>query len=209
VSGAWVGYDYEVPYGTAVTYTVIPSDASANAFVAIPALATTQARFIHPGVPSLSLQIFGFHEESARDSDTGAAEHVVLGRQYPQIITDGQRKSPKYTATVRTTTEAQNAAYRAILAGSVPLLLQLVYPFTSASRWEYLSIALVSEQRVTEQFGDPKRIFTFTCTVVDRPSGGITAQRTYADVLSESGTYADTLNRYTSYTGLLTGIAGT
>jgi hypothetical protein len=209
VSGRAVVYDYEVPYGVPVTYTVIPSDASANAFVTTTPLATTQSRLIHPGVPSLSVQIFGFHEDTTRGNDSGEAQHVILGRQYPQIITDGQRKSQSYTASVRTTTEVQNVALRAILAGSVPLLLQVVYPFTTSSRWEYLSISHVDERRISEQFGDPKRQFIFQVTVVDRPAGGIAAQRTWADLLGEAGTWQDVLNKYATWTGVLTGIAGT
>jgi hypothetical protein len=209
VSGAWVGYDYEMPYNAPVMYTVTPLDLSTPVTVNAAALPVTQAWLVHPGVPSLSVQIIGFHEDTTRGSDTGEAQHVILGRASPQIITDGQRKSQSYTASVRTTTEAQNAALRAILDGSVPLLLQVVYTFTTASRWEYLSIGHVDERRISEQFGDPKRQFVFQATVVDRPAGGIAAQRTWADLLGEAGTWQDVLNKYTTWTGALTGIAGT
>jgi len=209
VGGQWAGYDYESPYGAAVTYTVIPSDASPNAFVAVAALATTQSRLIHPGVPSLSVQINGFHDDASRDAESGEAFHPVIGRTNPTTITDGARKGITYQASVRTATEQQNIALRAILSGSVPLLLQVVYPFTTVARWEYVSIGRVSEDHVTEQWGDPRRIFRLSMTVVDRPVGGIAAQRTCADVAVEVGTVADLTAKYVTCTGLLVGIAGT
>lgn len=209
VGGQWVGYDYEVPYGTTVTYTVIPSDGTPNVFVAVPVLATSQARLIHPGVPSLSVKLPTWHQDSPRGSDTGEAQHIILGRKNPQIITDGQRKGYAYQGTIRSQTEQQNAAIRAILDGSVPLLLQVVYPFTGVGQWEYVSVGHVDEDRATEQFGDPRRVFRLTFTVVDRPVGGVAAQRTIADVAVEVGTVTDLAAKYATNTGLLTGIAGT
>lgn len=209
IGGQWVGYDYEAPYGTTPTFTVIPSDTSPNMSVTVGPLATTQSRLIHPGVPGLSVQIDGYHQDSARASDGGEAAHVVLGRENPIIITDGQRKGRTYQASVRTQTETDNAALRAILSQSVPPLLQVVYPFTAVGQWEYVSVGHVDEQRVTELFSDPKRIFSMLLTVVDRPTGGIAAQRTIADVAVEVGTIADLSAKYATITGLLTGIPGT
>ena len=45
--------------------------------------------------------------------------------------------------------------------------------------------------------------------VVDRPTGSLTSQRTYADLLGEAGTWQDVLNKYATWAGVLTGIPGT
>jgi hypothetical protein len=84
-----------------------------------------------------------------------------------------------------------------------------VYPFAPASLWEYVTLPHVDERRITEQFGDPRRQFIFQVTVVDRPAGGVAAQWTWADLLGEAGTRQDVLNKCVTWTGALTGIAGT
>ncbi len=84
-----------------------------------------------------------------------------------------------------------------------------MYPFAPASLWEYVTLPHVDERRITEQFGDPRRQFIFQVTVVDRLVGGIAAQRTYADLLAEAGTWQDVLNKCVTWTGVLTGIPGT
>lgn len=209
VGGQWVGYDFEGPYGQAATYTVTPSDGSPAVFTLAPALGVTQAWLVHEGVPSLSIKVIGWHDDSGRGTDTGEAQHVVIGRENPIIITDGQRKGASYQASLKTNTEAEAAAFLAIIAGSVPLLLQLVYPFTGRSRWEYISIGHVDELRRSEQFGDVRRKWAFTCTVVDRPAGGIAAQRTIADAAIEVGTIDQYTARYKTITGATVGIPGT
>lgn len=210
INGQWPGYDYEMPYGQSVIYTAIPSDGSASAFTTATPLATTQSRLIHPGIPALSMKINGVNRTD-RSYAGGSAEHVILGAQYPKTQTDGARKSGKFTLTLRTKTSAENSAITAILAGCVPLLLQLVFPYTTSSAWHYINVNDVTAHEVTRVFGDPKRVWTLECTIVDRPAGGLAAQRTYADVLSDPGvgTYADLTTRYKTYTGLLTGVAGT
>lgn len=206
--GQWIGYDYEMPYGAPTTYTVVPSDGSANAFVATAAVATTQARLIHPGQPSLSIQIRGI-KRGDRSYASGAALFEPVGRQYPVVITDGQRKSATYQLTLRTALSVDASAMKAILAGCVPLLLQAVYPFTIASLWHYLSIDNVTEGEVTTRFGDPLRVWTCDVTEVDRPAGGIAAQRTWSDVLAEAGTWSDLMSKYRTWAGVLTGVPGT
>jgi hypothetical protein len=207
-SGTWVGYDYEVPYGTAVTYTVTPLDLSTPASVAAAPLAITQTWLVHPGVPGLSMPINGTLLTGA-DMDDGSAEHVILGREYPQIINDGARKSAKYQLSIRTQTDTENNRLDAILSGSAPLLLQMVFPFTTAAKWTYINVGPVNNSPVTLVFGDPKRVWTLPVTEIDRPVGGIAAQRTYADVAVEVASYSALLAKYATYTGVLTGIAGT
>lgn len=204
----WIGYDYEAPYNAQPVYTVVPSDGSPSVFVTALPLATTQSRFIHPGVPSLSMKING-SMRGDRDYPSGSAEHLVLGAQFPRIESDAARKSGKYPLILRTTTDAENTALSAILAGCVPLLLQLVQPFTTSSVWQYLSVDAVHEADVTQVFGDPRRVWTLDVTVVDRPSGGVAAQRTWADLLAEAATWQDVVNKYKTWAGAITGVPGT
>jgi hypothetical protein len=207
VGGQAILYDYEMPYGATTTYTVIDAGGP-TAFTATAPVATTQSRLIHPGQPSLSIQINGINRGD-RTLASGAAEHPVLGSQYPVVITDGQRKAPKYQITIRTKTSTDNAAVKAILAGCVPLLLQVVFPFTASALWRYITVDDATEADVTRRFGDAMRVWTLNVTETDRPAGGIAAQRTWADVIAEVGTWADLQTRYTTWTGVVTGVPHT
>lgn len=207
VGGQAILYDYEMPYGATTTYTVIDAGGP-TAFTATAAVATTQARLIHPGQPSLSIQIDGI-KRTPRDFASGAAAHPVLGSQYPVVVTDGQRKAAKYQVSIRTQTSTDNANVKAILAGCVPLLLQIVFPFTSVTSWQYVNVDNVTETEVTQRFGDHQRVWTLDVSATDRPVGGIAAQRTWADVLGEVGTWADLTTRYTTWSGVVTGVPHT
>lgn len=204
----WIGYDYEAPYNAQPIFTVVPSDGSPSVFVTAPLLSSTQSRLIHPGVPSLSMKINGTMRGS-RDYPSGSAEHLVVGAKFPRVESDAARKSGKYPLILRTTTDAENTALTAVLAGCVPLLLQLVQPFTGAAVWQYISVDGVHEEEVTQVFGDPKRVWTLDVTVVDRPSGGVAAQRTWADLMAECATWQDVMNKYKTWAGVITGVPGT
>lgn len=209
VSGAWVGYDYEAPYGaTGLTYTVTPTDSTPPVTSASVSMPVTQSWLIHPGQPALSVQLDRM-KRAPRSYASGTAEHVILGAIYPKTVTDGTRKSGRYQLTIRTDTTAERTALWVLLSQSVSVLLQLAYPFTAATYWSFLNVDDVTEEEVTARFGDPQRVWALNVTEVDRPAGNIAPQRTYADVLSEVGTYADLLARYTTYAGMFTGVPGT
>lgn len=204
----WIGYDPEAPYNTTPTFTVVPSDGSPSVFVTAPPLVTTQSRLINPGEPGLSMKINGTMRGD-RDYPSSAAEHAVLDAKYPRIEADAVRKSGRYQLTLITTTDEEYAALTALLDSQVSLLLQLVQPFTTAAVWEYLAVMDVHEAEASTVFGDPARVWTLDVIVVDRPSGGVTAQRTWADVLAECATWQDVLNKYKTWAGLIAGIPGT
>ncbi len=204
----WVGYDYEMPYAAGVTYTVIPSDASPNAFTTVPALGVTQAWLIHPGIPSLSQPINNVSLLDAVQSDSGSTAHQVLSRERPVVVTDGTRHAETMQVGLRTASTVDKAAMKALLQDASTLLLQVVYPFTAESEWRYVTIGRIARNRFTKQFGDQRRAWVLDCTDSDRPAGGVAAQRTWADVLAEAGTWQDVLNKYKTWTGVVTGIAG-
>jgi hypothetical protein len=97
----------------------------------------------------------------------------------------------------------------ALISDASTLLLQVVYPFTPAAVYEWIQVGHMNKHRLSRQFGDPRRVFTLDVTIVDRPAGGIAAERTYADVDAETGTYAALDAKYGTYHGLLAGVAGT
>jgi hypothetical protein len=227
-SGQWVGFDYEAPYNQSVTYTIVPDDLSTPATSPAAALLSEQAWLIHPGVPSLSLPVTGILLTDDQ-SDSGTALHAPLGRPDPIPISDGARKTPAFQVSFRTGgsvlsypggftfpgvmtfpgAQNQNDQLTAILQDSSPLLLQIVYPFTDISAYRWVSVGRVNIARVTMQFGDQQRVWTLDCTQITRPAGGIAAQRTWADVLAEAGTWQDEMNKYPTWTGVVTGLPGT
>lgn len=104
---------------------------------------------------------------------------------------------------------SSTAALYDLLADTAPLLLQLVYPYTTAVEYKWINVGQVTEDRRSNDFGDPRRIMTLECAEVDRPAGGIASQRTWADLLAECSTWRDVLNRYATWHGVLTGVVGT
>lgn len=205
--GEWIGYDYEAPYGDAVTYSAM--DALGNvATVLVGPLGVTQSWLVHPGVPSLS-QPLNRITLGDRQNDTGAAQHVILGRTSPITVTDGTRKADQLPLNFRTDAAFDEINMNALLQDASTLLLQIVYPFTNAFEYRWIQAGQVQVHRVTMNFGDAKRTWSVACTVTDRPAGNIASQRQWATVLGEAATWGDVLSRYTTWGGVLTGIAGT
>lgn len=207
-SGQWVGYDYEMPYGQDVTYTEVPDDASTPGSAAAPGMDITQSWLVHPGVPNLSQPInrvmLGDDE-----GDSGATLHEPLGREFPIQITDGTRKAESSTLSFRTETTTDAANIKALIKDTTPLLLQMVYDFTDESLYKYISLGKLTRNRISSQFGDPRRVWTIGTTDVDRPAGGIAAERTWGDVVTDDVTWQDLLNDFATWTGVVTGILGT
>lgn len=104
---------------------------------------------------------------------------------------------------------SSTAALWDLFEDTAPLLLQLAYPYTAATWYRWVNIGTVTEDRISMNFGDPYRILTLACTEVDRPAGGVAAQRTYTTLLGEDATYTAVTADYTTYHGVLTGVHGT
>jgi hypothetical protein len=88
--GTGLVYDYEAPYGQAVTYSSVETPGNVTAPVTV---AVSQVWLIHPGTPALSTPID--LRVGALDDETLPVRQAVywpLGRSTPVVIGDGARK---------------------------------------------------------------------------------------------------------------------
>jgi hypothetical protein len=193
-------YDYEAPYGSPVSYSTVEDPASVSAQVTID---VAEVWLVHPGVPELSrpVTVAEFGPRSY------AAERGVfrpMGRRYPVVHTDGQRKAAEYMLTLRTDTLTEYAALMSLTSDMGDLLLNVPESLGFGITAEYVSVDTLVESRFMEYAADRHRYWDLPCTVVDRPAGGTQAERTYADLLVFSS-YADLQAAYGDYQSLLSG----
>jgi hypothetical protein len=200
--GAGLVYDYEAPYGAAVTYSTLETPANVTTPVTVPA---SQVWLIHPGVPSLSLPIrLGRGSFMSRVRAASQAVFKVLGRSTPLVYTDGARKSIASTLVALVQSAGQLAAMEALLADTSVLLLNvpttLGYNFPTC----YVSIGDVTEVPTTELVAETWLTLSMPFTVVDRPAGGTQAARTLAD-LAVYATLADLAAAYPTLAAVAAG----
>lgn len=207
VAGLWQGYDYESPFGAAVTYeatSVTPAGTITSSPVT---LAVNVPWLRHPGIPTLSVPVTtdSFRKDSlaSRARATSRAVFNPIGRDTPIVVTSGARTSPSTEMTLRTDTDAERDALWALLANESVLLLDIPPALAWGITHEFISVGDVAETRVRDWGAAPERWFSLPYLVVDRPAGGLQAQFTYADVLANHATYALVRSRYDKYSDLL------
>lgn len=201
-SGTWLGYDYEAPFGMAVTYTSLPPTNPAETSNA-DTLTVPDVWLVHPGVPDVSVRVDPQHVMTLDDRSRTARAAVLqpLGRATPIVVSE-TRSSVQSGLTVITDTLTDRDAMWAVLAGGSALLLNVPPSLDWGVTWEYVSIGDVSESYVAGGASE-SRIFALPYTVVDRPIGSLQAQWTYAGLLGKYTTYGDTLAHYATYADAL------
>lgn len=194
-------YDYEPPFGAAVSYLTLESAGTVSTQVTVP---ETRVWLIHPGVPELSMPItvarFG-----TRSRKTARGVHYPMGRATPVVQTDGARKAAEYALSVVTFTDDERRDLETLLEDSGALLLNVPASKGWGVSAEYVSVGDIQEERQVQFAGDPLRVWSLPCTVIDRPAGGSQAERTYVDVLGDNVTYASLMTKYPTYLALLAG----
>jgi hypothetical protein len=107
--------DNEAPYGTPVTYSTIESPSAVSSPVTV---GETRVWLVDPGTPALSVPIemrAGSFAEESWDVQQGI--FWPMGRSTPVVQTDGARKAPASSVTVKIDTLAELADLRALLTG--------------------------------------------------------------------------------------------
>lgn len=203
-SGSWTGYDYEQWLGEPSTYTATTDAGSLTAGPVT--LDVDQTWLRHPGVPSLSLAI-DFQGEGQPVRPVNQAVLEPLNRRTPIVVTDGRRRAKRGTITIRTATSNEADALLALLDDTAVLLLDIPpsRPLNMDPH-QYLSLGdLTEDRRRPDYYLDPHKIWTAPYIVVDRPAGGLQAERTYDTVLADYATYTAAKAAYATYGDLLTG----
>jgi hypothetical protein len=195
-------YDYEMPYGQAVTYTSLETPANVTTPVQVDA---SQVWLIHPGIPSLSLPIrLGRGSLTKRTRAVTRAVFWPMGRSTPVVIGDGSRKSIESQLVVVTATIPERVSLEELTADASPLLLNV--PTTLGYNFEtcYISVGDIDETVVTEMVTETYMTVTLPFTVVDRPAGGSQSARTFADLLVYPN-LAALKNAYPTFAAVLAG----
>lgn len=195
-------YDYEMPYGVGVTYSTIESPANVTGAVTV---VETAAWLVHPGVPSLSIQVnlrAGSWEEETLAVQQGV--FYPMGRKNAVVQSDGVRRGPQTTITVAAETAGEVAAMRSLLDDAGILLLNVPPSLGLGIDTCYIAIADVKVRRPSSVGSNPWRDFEMPFVVVDRPAGGTQSQRTYVDLL-DFASYAEMQSAFSTYAQLLAG----
>lgn len=200
-AGTAVVYDYEAPYNTPVTYV---AETTAFTITSDPVtLVVSQPWLVHPGVPDLSMPIL-VAQVGDRTRDTNQGVHRPLGRADAIVITDGQRWSPTFNLTIGVSTVDEERALEALLDDTSPLLLQIVYPGSRRTMYEWVSVGTVTESDLLPYFPGEYQTWTLPCTVTSAPSGMLQAQRTLGDVSAEFATLGDIAAAYATMRDIIT-----
>jgi len=204
---AWVGYDYEAPFGASVMYSAVAQYMNPGFFMDTLAdtvtLAVADVWLIHPGIPALSMMLPKVKSLGDRSRPVSRGIFAPYGRAEPIVVTDGKRKAVQATLVIRTRTLDELGALVALTADAAVLLLNVPESLGWGVSYEYISLGDLMEARETETGDDPYRLISGPYHVVSRPVGGSQSQRTYADVLAESATYTVVLADFTDYIDLL------
>lgn len=204
----WIGYDYEAPYGTAVTYQVVVFASGASVASATSSTTTvneTSAWLVHPGDPSLSVELLGLRQIGARKRQITQSVQRVLGRADP-VVTADARSGVESSLSIGTSTLAQSSALADLIADGTPLLLNIPASLLWGVTYEWVALGDAEEARVVPQVGArPHRLHTIPYFVVSRPEGDLAPQRTWADVISESSSWTDVLTTRATWANVFTG----
>lgn len=195
-------YDREAPYELPVTYTTVENPATVSSQVTVD---ETRVWLIHPGVPELSMPI-ELRAESLQEETFVAAEGVFwpLGRAYPVVHTDGQRKAASSSLFIATDTLTDMRRLEALVYDTSQLFLNVPQSLGFGFDSSYIAVSSVRKARLTDIGSDPHRVVELPFQVVDRPSGGTQADRVYSDLLIYAN-YAALQTAYPDYQSLLAG----
>jgi glycerophosphoryl diester phosphodiesterase len=192
--GAWLGYDYEAPYGQPVTYVSTPNTGPALTSNPV-TLNVTVPWLIHPGIPSLS-QPLTVVTIGTRTRTVNQGVFTVLGRPNAVTVNDGARHNPTFPLTIRTAALDDEDALLDLVGDGSALLLQVVYPNITRTRYEWVSVGDMDEDNPIGWFGSDFTQWTLPCTVTDPPTGLQQSQRTLGDLAAEFTTLASIKTAY-------------
>jgi hypothetical protein len=196
-------YDYEVPLGQPVTYSTAELPGTVSSQITLTGSAVW---LIHPGVPERSMSI-DLRAESFAAEQWAVSQGVLwpMGRDKPVVQTEGIRRAASSSLTVATSTLAELARLRSLLADAGVLYLNIPPTYGYGIDPCYVAIGDVGNRRISDIGADPIRAVDLPYFVVDRPEGGTQSERTYLDVLGVYPSYLQVRVSYPTYAALLAG----
>lgn len=209
--GAWVGFDYHMPFNAQVNYSAVVDGVTSNLAPAY--LASTVSWLIDQNDPTLSTQITAVNTIGDRVKASTAVLSYAFGSQYPISVSDGVRHSATGSLVVRLASPAEQGSVDALLALSGPVLLNLAASDQGSGWWDE-SWAWVQPGDITYSNPGgtiyyPYRHLAFPYTVVDTPVGSEVPIWTLADVKANFATLADVKAAFRTLSDLATDTVST
>lgn len=178
-------YDYEMPLGSPVTYSLVQNTAS----TATVTVTSSLIWLVHPGVPALSMPIT-VASLGSRVRRVKQGVFFPMGRANPVVVTDGSRKGVAGSLDIQTFTLAELGALEALTADGGVLLLNIPAGLNWGIPTSYIAIGDMEEARLVDYGPEPRRYVTLPFQVVDSPIGGSQAQWTWANVTAQYATWS-------------------
>lgn len=205
---AWVGYDYEAPYGALQTYSAsvvydLSGTPTTDVATDTATVDVTDVWLIHPGVPDLSMRLDRIKAFGDRIKPVARGVFEPFGRSLPIIVTDGKRKAVQSQLVFRTRTLDETAALVALTADAATLLLIVPESLEWGIGAEYISLGDLPVARDSNVAADPDRVVAAPYLVTSRPIGGSQSQRTWADLMAECATWQDVMDMYPTWLDVL------
>lgn len=202
-SGTALLYDYEAPFGEAVSYSTLEDPSTSSAQVAID---SDSVWLIHVGVPVLSMPI-DLRAGSLQEEEWAVQQGVFwpMGRETPVVQTDGARKAASSSVTVAIETPADLRSLKTLLGDASTLLLNIPVAMGLGVDTCYIAAGNVRNARPSDIGSDPHRDVVIPFQIVGRPAGGAQAEWTYTDILVGYPTYSALQAAFPTAPALLAG----
>lgn len=205
--GAAFVWDYEAPFGVAVTYYAM--DGTTKISSAAVTLASSQPMIRVPGLPSLDIAVAPVAKPTVK-YPRRVVDLEPLGRD-TFVALGGPRMAGRFALTLQTVTDGDSAALRAALRSALTVLL--VWPSSNVP-YRYVRVADLDEDPQVDWMlssdgaGGQWTYFTLDCAVTDQPAGGIFGDPTasYAAIASTYATYTALKAAKATYLDVLKGV---
>lgn len=179
--------DVEMPYGTAVTYSIAEGSAPTTST----SLPVDGVWLVHLGDPARSVSVhFRRGSFASEEWEIDQGVFPILGRATPMVITGGTRNAPKSSFVVAVSQAAQLSALKYLLADGSPLLLNCSPGMGYGIDTNYIAVGSVNVARTVQPLVYSERDVTLNYQVIARPVGGTRAPVTWADVAAEYATWS-------------------
>lgn len=186
-AGAGTIYDYEIPYGEAVTYS-LPEGSAPTADTQ---LDTGAVWLVHLGLPSKSVSV-RFRRGSFQSETWSIDQGIfpILGREEPIVITGSTRVAAASSLTLAIDQAADLAALKNLLRDGSPLLLNADTALGYGIDTAYIAVSNVTVSRSVSILYNGNRDVELPYQVIARPAGGTRALYTWADVAVDYTTWS-------------------
>ena len=203
------GYDYELPRGVDVTYSVTATVDGVSEFAeATTQLDVVEGWLIHPRYPEFSVALRAaeppvFIESlGSRVRAAQGTQHQILGSSLPVTTTGGPRKADARTIRLVSTTENAKQRLGTLFLDETPILFRFPPEWGLDFTEGFYAVGDVEDEQITGS--DPTTRWTLPLQQVRPPASQVVAQWTWDDLIGEYATWQDVINAFPTWYAVLT-----